>query len=186
MKKISLSTIIVMSIISFGGQSASGIDIYQQQLNLMISRSQSIDPSINNSSMPKRSQEDLDTVKTKSDAIEFLFRKSSPLEHGRIRVIGTYKSISRTPTPGSTGNPNFQGTYTTASILLVDGTEIPIFPTYNKQSLRSTEEVKIYTGKIVNVIGRIELQFDRPGSTNSTQSIMLTSFDRIHLDPGVE
>lgn len=180
MKKISLKPIIAMSIISFGGQSASGIDIHHQQLDSMIS----IDRSIDTNSTPKISQEELDTVRTKSDLILFQRRYANEFVNRRVRVIGTYQSTTRKPTPGLTGNPNFQGTYTTVNILLADGTKIPIFPTYNKQSLRSPEEVKIYTGKIVNVVGRIKLQFDRPELANSTQSIMITSFDRIWLEPG--
>jgi hypothetical protein len=175
MKKISLSSIIVMSIISLGGESGLGIDLYQQQGDSIVNRSQSINPSIDNSFASQISWEELDTVRSKSDSIEFVNR--------RVRVIGRYRAETRKSTPGSTGNPNFQGTYTTASILLADGTEIPIFPTYHKQSLRSPEEVKIYTDKIVNIVGRIKLQSDRPESANSTQSMMLTSFERIWLDP---
>jgi hypothetical protein len=173
MKKLSLS-IIIMSSFSLGEQSASGIDIYQQRLDPIVPISQSMNTPVDNRSLPNRWWEELDTVRSKSDSIKFL--------DCRVRVIGKYKVETSKPNSGSTGDPNFQGTYTTASIVLTDGTEIPIFPTYHKQSLRSPEEVKIYAGKIVSVVGRINLQSDRPGSANSTQSIMITSFDRIWLD----
>jgi hypothetical protein len=163
-----------MSIFSLGQQSASGIDIYQQQSDSIVPISQSTNSPIDNRSLPNIQWEELDTVRSKSDSIKFLDL--------RVRVIGKYQVEVSKPDPGSTGNPNFQGTYTRARIVLTDGTEIPIFPTYHKQSLRSPEEVKIYAGKIVSVVGQIKLQSDLPGLANSTQSVMITSFDRIWLD----
>ncbi len=181
MQKLSLR-IFIVSLFCLGEKSASGLDICQQQLDPILPISQSMNAPIDHQSIPTIPWEELDTVRNKSDSIKFLDRRTSPSEYRRVRVIGKYKVETSKPAPGSTGDPNFQGTYTTASIVLIDGTEIPIFPTYQKQSLRSPEEVKIYAGKIVHVIGRIELKADRPGSTNSTQSMMFTSFDFICLD----
>ncbi|GBO51776.1 hypothetical protein APA_2647 [Pseudanabaena sp. lw0831] len=113
-------------------------------------------------------QEELDVVKTKSDLAQF--------DNRRVQVIGRYVSHSR-PAPAITSSLDFKGTYTTANIVLEDGTEIPIYPTYLKQSLRSPEEVKTYDGKIVKVVGQINL--DREQKLNPNQQTTLTTFDGI-------
>jgi hypothetical protein len=113
-------------------------------------------------------QEELDVVKTKSDLAKFNDR--------RVQVIGRYVSHSK-PSPAITSSIDFKGTYTTANIVLEDGTEIPIYPTYLKQSLRSPEEVKTYDGKIVKVVGQIKL--DRDQKLNPNQQTTLTTFDGI-------
>jgi hypothetical protein len=112
--------------------------------------------------------EELDIVKTKSDLIQF-----SGL---RVQVIGRYVSQTR-PAPAVTSSIDFKGNYTTANIVLEDGTKLPIFPTYNKQSLRSPEEVKAYEGKIVKVVGKITL--DRNQNLHPDRPITLTTFDGI-------
>ncbi|PZV11155.1 MAG: hypothetical protein DCF20_20065 [Pseudanabaena sp.] len=113
-------------------------------------------------------QEELDVVKTKTDLAQFNNR--------RVQVIGRYVSHSR-PAPAITSSIDFKGNYTTAKIVLEDGTEVPIYLTYLKQSLRSPEEVKAYDGKIVKVVGQIS--FDRDQKLNPNQSITLTTFDGI-------
>jgi hypothetical protein len=113
-------------------------------------------------------QEELDIVKTKSDLIRFNDR--------RVQLVGRYVSKTK-PAPVITSSLDFRGNYITANIVLEDGTEVPIFPTYNKQSLRSLEEVKAYDGKVVKVVGKINL--DRDQTLNPTQSITLTTFDGI-------
>jgi hypothetical protein len=86
--------------------------------------------------------------------------------------------VSQTrPAPAVTSSIDFKGSYTTANIVLEDGTKLPIFPTYNKQSLRSPEEVKSYDGKIVKVVGKITL--DRNQNLNPDRPITLTTFDGI-------
>ncbi|BBC27021.1 hypothetical protein [Pseudanabaena sp. ABRG5-3] len=112
--------------------------------------------------------EELDIVKTKSDLMQFNDR--------RVQVIGRYVSRTR-PAPAITSSIDFKGNYITANIVLEDGTEVPIFPTYNKQSLRSLAEVKAYDGKIVKVVGKINL--DRDQQLNPDQRITLTTFDGI-------
>lgn len=114
--------------------------------------------------------EELDIVKTKSDLIRFNNR--------RVQVIGRYVSYSR-PAPAMTSSIDFKGTYTTANIVLDDGTEIPIYPTYLKQSLRSSQEVKTYEGQTVKVIGKI--QFERDRSISSDQKSTFVSFDGLWL-----
>jgi len=113
-------------------------------------------------------KEELDVVKTKSDLNRFNNR--------RVQVIGRYVShIS--PAPAITSSIDFKGTYTTANIVLEDGTEIPIYPTHLKQSLRSPDEVKTYNGKIVKVVGKISLDPDQKIPPN--QLTILTTFDGI-------
>jgi hypothetical protein len=113
-------------------------------------------------------KEELDVVKTKSDLAQFNNR--------RVQVIGRYVSHSR-PTPAITSSIDFKGTYTTANIVLEDGTEIPIYPTHLKQSLRSPDEVKTYDGKIVKVVGKISLDPNQKIPPN--QHTTLTTFDGI-------
>jgi hypothetical protein len=113
-------------------------------------------------------QEELDIVKTKSDLTRFNNR--------RVQVIGRYVSHS-SPAPAITSSIDFKGIYTTANIVLEDGTKIPIYPTHLKQSLRSPDEVKTYDGKIVKVVGKISL--DRDQKLNTNQQTTLTTFDGI-------
>ena len=113
-------------------------------------------------------QEELDIVKTKSDLTRFNNR--------RVQVIGRYVSHS-SPAPAITSSIDFKGIYTTANIVLEDGTKIPIYPTHLKQSLRSPDEVKTYNGKIVKVVGQISL--DRDQKLNTNQQTTLTTFDGI-------
>jgi hypothetical protein len=111
-------------------------------------------------------REELDVVKTKADLIRFSDR--------RVEVVGRYVSHS-TPAPAITNSIDFKGAYTTANIVLEDGTEIPIYPTYLKQSLRSPEEVKTFEGKIVKAIGHIQPQKE----PSSNRQIAFVSFDGI-------
>jgi hypothetical protein len=118
-------------------------------------------------------QEELDIVKTKFDLLQF--------DDRRVQLIGRYVSKTK-PAPSITSSLDFKGNYITANIVLEDGTEVPIFPTYNKQSLRSPEEVKAYDGKVVKVVGKINVGRNR--SLDPDQRITLTTFDGIwHYQP---
>jgi hypothetical protein len=115
----------------------------------------------------------LSIVKTKADSLKFL--------DNTVQIIGKYV-VTKTWNPGINSNSaEFRGVYQQASIELEDGTLIPIMPPYNKLSLRSATEVKAYSGKLVKVVGRIQLQPDNPSAKNSTKSVMLTTFDGIWL-----
>jgi hypothetical protein len=94
-------------------------------------------------------REELDVVKTKADLIRFKDR--------RVVAIGRYQSHTR-QAPDRAGIIGFKGNYITANIVLEDDTEIPIYPTYLKQSLRSPDEVKAFEGKIVKAIGLIQTE----------------------------
>ncbi|NUN66118.1 hypothetical protein HCU40_15480 [Pseudanabaena biceps] len=114
-------------------------------------------------------QEKMDVVRTKSDLIQFRDR--------RVQLIGRYVSTTKSA-PAITSSQDFKGNYITANIVLEDGTEVPIFSTYNKQSLRSPEEAKAYNGKIVKVVGKIN--FDSLDQKLNTESLVtLTTFEGI-------
>jgi hypothetical protein len=81
----------------------------------------------------------------------------------KVKLIGYYTSQSSKPT--FTGNPDFQGVYIKSQIVLEDGTVVHIFPSWNKQSLRSPLEAQKYKGKILQAIGVIE--FEVASSINS-------------------
>ncbi|BAZ37484.1 hypothetical protein NIES4101_34070 [Calothrix sp. NIES-4101] len=74
----------------------------------------------------------------------------------KVKLVGYYTSQSSKPTV--TGNPDFQGVYIKSQIVLEDGTVVHIFPSWNKQSLRSPSEVQKYKGKIVQGIGVVEFE----------------------------
>jgi hypothetical protein len=114
----------------------------------------------------------LDVVKTKADSLKFIDRW--------VQLVGKY--VVKIWNPGIDSNTvKFQSTYKQASIELADGTLIPLIQPYNKLSLRSTAEVQAYAGKLVEVVGYIQLQPNAPISENSSQSVMLTSLDGIRL-----
>jgi hypothetical protein len=81
----------------------------------------------------------------------------------KVKLVGYYTSQSSKPTV--TGNPDFQGVYIKSQIVLEDGTVVHIFPSWNKQSLRSPLEAQKYKGKIVQGIGVVE--FEVASSINS-------------------
>ncbi|WP_082127420.1 hypothetical protein [Calothrix sp. 336/3] len=74
----------------------------------------------------------------------------------KVKLVGYYTSQSYKPQV--TGNPDFQGVYIKSQIVLEDGTVVNIFPSWNKQSLRSPSEAQKYTGKIVQGIGVVEFE----------------------------
>jgi hypothetical protein len=112
-------------------------------------------------------------VKTKADLVKF--RGQS------VQIIGKY--IAESWQPGINSNTaGFKGTYTRVNIELADGTLIPLLQPYHKLSLRSPAEVKIYAGKIVKIIGSIQLEPDKPSPQKSPQRIMLTAVERISLE----
>jgi hypothetical protein len=123
----------------------------------------------------------LDVAKNKADLLKFIDSSASTKGDRRVQIVGKYV-VTHTWDPGINSNTiEFKGTYQQAGIELVDGTLVPLIQPYNKLSLRSADEVKTYSGKLVKVVGRIELQYDAPVSKNSVKSLMLTSVDGIWL-----
>jgi hypothetical protein len=123
----------------------------------------------------------LDIAKTKTDLLKLLDSTTTTKSDRRVQIVGKYV-VTHTWNPGINSNTiEFKGTYQQAGIELVDGTLVPLIPPSNKLSLRSADEVKTYSGKIVKVVGRIALEPDSPGSKNSLKSVMLTSLDGIWL-----
>jgi hypothetical protein len=89
----------------------------------------------------------------------------------RVKVVGYYTSQARNP--GSTANTiEFQGMYIRSQIVLEDGTVISIFPSWLKQSLRSAEEATKYTGKIVEVSGKVEFEATSRIDTKTRESFI--------------
>lgn len=80
----------------------------------------------------------------------------------KVKLVGYY--MSQSSKPRFPGNPNFKGDYIKSQIVLEDGTIVHIFPSWNKQSLRSPSEAEKYRGKIVEAIGAI--QFEITSSIN--------------------
>jgi hypothetical protein len=74
----------------------------------------------------------------------------------KVKFVGYY--ISQSSKPKFPGNPNFKGVYIKSQIVLEDGTIVHIFPSWNKQSLRSPSEAEKYKGKIVEAIGVAEFE----------------------------
>jgi hypothetical protein len=126
-----------------------------------------------NSNANQIAVDQLAIVKTKADLVKF--RGQS------VQIIGKY--IAESWQPGINSNTaGFKGTYTRVNIELADGTLIPLLQPYHKLSLRSPAEVKIYAGKIVKIIGSIQLEPDKPSPQKSPQRIMLTAVERISLE----
>ena len=90
----------------------------------------------------------------------------------RIKLIGYY--ISQSWNPGMASNTfEFKGLYNASQIVLEDGTVVSIFPPSQKQSLRSTDEVNKYKGKIVEAIGVVNVE---------TKSVNLPKFPQFFID----
>jgi hypothetical protein len=96
----------------------------------------------------KTSMEELKIVRNREDL--------ASLNGKKVKLVGYYTSQSSKPTV--TGNPDFKGVYIKSQIVLEDGTVVHIFPSWNKQSLRSPLEVEKYKGKIVQGIGVVEFE----------------------------
>ncbi len=92
----------------------------------------------------------LEIVKNRDDLMR--------LNGQRVKLIGRYTSRSWKPNPESTGIPGFQGLYIKSQVVLEDETKVSIYPSWNKQSLRSPDEVEKYNNQIVEAIGVV--QFD--------------------------
>ncbi|WP_041739387.1 hypothetical protein [Calothrix sp. PCC 6303] len=109
-----------------------------------------------NSQIPKEaSMVELKIVRNREDL--------ASLNGKKVKLVGYYTSQSSKPTV--TGNPDFKGVYIKSQIVLEDGTVVHIFPSWNKQSLRSPLEMQKYKGKIVQGIGVVE--FEVASSINS-------------------
>ncbi|WP_242046337.1 MULTISPECIES: hypothetical protein [Calothrix] len=132
-----------------------------------------IQPSTSNVSQKSNQQAEnhtLEIVKNRADLIR--------LHNQRVKIIGNYTSTSRKPNPQLTGIPGFAGLYIKAQIVLEDGTKVSIFPSWNKQSLRSPEEVEKYNDKIVEAIGVVQFEAKIfPNSSTSESFIELTQLN---------
>jgi hypothetical protein len=115
-------------------------------------------PKLNNRST---SMNQLEVVKNRADLARLSGKK--------VKLVGYYTSQSEQPKV--TGNPDFKGVYIKSQIVLEDGTVVHIFPSWNKQSLRSASEVENYQGKIVEATGIIEF-----AATSSVNSQIRESF----------
>ncbi|MEH1968205.1 MAG: hypothetical protein V7K91_17160 [Nostoc sp.] len=104
-------------------------------------------PQLNNEEAPTNK---LEIVKKRADLIR--------LNNQQVKLIGRYTSKSWKPDPQSTGIPGFQGLYTQSQIVLEDDTKVSIFPSWNKQSLRSPDEVEKYNNQIVEAIGVVQFE----------------------------
>ncbi|MEA5566870.1 hypothetical protein [Anabaena sp. UHCC 0399] len=107
------------------------------------------------SKVPQLSNEEspsykLEIVKNRGDLIR--------LNGQRVKLIGRYTSKTWKPDPRFTGIADFQGLYTKSQIVLEDGTEVSIFPSWNKQSLRSPDEVEKYNNQMVAAMGVVQFE----------------------------
>ncbi len=116
---------------------------------------------------------ELEIVKTRSDLIR--------LNGQKVKVIGRYVSRTWKPDPRFTGILGFQGLYVKAHILLEDGEEVSIFPSGNKQSLRSPDEAEEYNHQMVEAVGVV--QFEATLTTNSQirESFISLTQLKLHL-----
>jgi len=88
-----------------------------------------------------------------------------------VKLVGYY--TSQAWKPGINANTiEFQGTYIQSQIVLEDGTVIRIFPSWLKQSLRSSDEVAKYQGKIVEASGTIEFEAVSEISSKNRESFI--------------
>lgn len=95
-----------------------------------------------------------------------------------VKLIGRYTSTTWKPNPQTTGIPGFKGLYTQSQIVLEDGTKVSIFPSWNKQSLRSPDEVEKYNLQIVEAIGVVHFEATpTPNSRTSESFINLTQLN---------
>ncbi|WP_427157393.1 hypothetical protein ACQFX9_17915 [Aliinostoc sp. HNIBRCY26] len=102
-------------------------------------------PQLSNSKSPAKK---LEIVKKRADLIRFNGQK--------VKLIGRYTSKAWKPDPRFTGIPDFQGMYIKSQIVLEDGTLVSVFPSWNKQSLRSPDEAEDYNQKNVTAIGVVK------------------------------
>ena len=90
---------------------------------------------------------ELSIVKNRTDLMQSIGK--------RVKLVGYY--VSQSWNPGMASNTfEFKGIYNASQIILEDGTVISIFPSGQKQSLRSVDEVNKYKGKIVQAMGVIK------------------------------
>jgi hypothetical protein len=84
---------------------------------------------------------ELGLVKNRADLIRLSGKK--------VKLVGHYTAKIWKTSPSTTGNPDFRGLYIKSQIVLEDGTEVSIFPSWNKQSLRSKRSISRlkYDGK---------------------------------------
>ncbi|MGJ5632937.1 hypothetical protein [Nostoc sp. CALU 1950] len=99
---------------------------------------------------PQAPTNKLEIVKKRADLLR--------LNHQQVKLIGRYTSKTWKPDPQSTGIPGFQGLYTKSQIVLEDDTKVSIFASWNKQSLRSPDEVEKYNNQMVEAIGVVQFE----------------------------
>lgn len=82
------------------------------------------------------------------------------LQGQRVKLLSRY--VSNSITPLASGIPGRTIPHLRANIVLSDGTKVAIFPSWDKKSLRSPEEVENYEQQYVEVTGIVRLE----GNTN--------------------
>ncbi|BAY29689.1 hypothetical protein NIES2107_15330 [Nostoc carneum NIES-2107] len=123
---------------------------------------------VNNQEVPESK---LEIVKNRNDLMR--------LNGQRVKLIGRYTSRSWKPNPESTGIPGFQGLYIKSQVVLEDETKVSIYPSWNKQSLRSPDEVEKYNNQIVEAIGVVE--FDAAPFPNSSTRESFINLTQLNL-----
>lgn len=134
-----------------------------------IKPSQSQVPQLNNQISPAKK---LEIVRNRADLIR--------LNGQKVELIGRYTVQTWKPDPRFTGIADFQGVYIKARIELEDGTLVSVFASWNKQSLRSPDEVDNYNQRMVAAIGVIQFAAKPyPNSPTSESFINLVQL-RLH------
>ncbi|UKO98055.1 hypothetical protein [Nostoc sp. UHCC 0870] len=125
----------------------------------------------------------LSNAESVSDKLEIVKKRADliRLNGQKVKLIGLYKSKTWKPDPRFTGIPDFPGLYTKSQIVLEDRTEVSIFPSWNKQSLRSPDEVEKYNNQIVAAIGVV--QFEAALYPNSQTRESFINLGRIDNHP---
>ncbi|MFN6501926.1 MAG: hypothetical protein RMX65_033740 [Nostoc sp. DedQUE01] len=98
-----------------------------------------------------------------------------------VKLIGRYISRTWKPDPKFTGIPGFQGLYVKAQILLEDGTEVSIFPSWNKQSLRSPDEAEEYNHQMVEALGVVHFEATPTPNSQIREWFINLAQLRLHL-----
>ncbi|MFN6568619.1 hypothetical protein [Dendronalium sp. ChiSLP03b] len=115
----------------------------------------------------------MEIVKKRADLIR--------LNDQRVKLIGRYTSTTWKPDPQLTGIPGFQGLYTRSQIVLEDDTKVNIFPSWNKQSLRSPDEVEKYNHQIVEAIGVVQFEVTPFPNSQTRESFIDLGQLRLYL-----
>ncbi|MCF2148861.1 hypothetical protein IQ276_021015 [Desmonostoc muscorum LEGE 12446] len=136
----------------------------------VVNPAQSKVPQLNNG---ETTGNELEIVKTRADLVR--------LNGQKVKLIGRYISRSWKPDPKFTGIPGFQGLYIKAHIILEDGVEVNIFPSWNKQSLRSPEEAEEYNHQMVEAVGVVQFEATLTPNSQIRESFINLAQLRPHL-----